>query len=69
MVHPVFTYREMMQLVLKYTQRRRPIISLPFSVGMLQGLVLEQLPTNIFTITRAQVSLTLSQIHIVKLPC
>lgn len=45
----------MMELVLKYTQRRRPIVSLPFSVGLLQGLVLEQLPINLFTVTRAQV--------------
>jgi len=51
----VFTYREIMQLVLRYTHRRRPIISLPFAVGKLQGLLLEQLPNNMFTITRAQV--------------
>lgn len=51
----VFTYREIMQLVLRYTHRRRPIVSLPFAVGMLQGLLLERLPNNVFTITRAQV--------------
>ncbi|KZP25437.1 NAD(P)-binding protein [Athelia psychrophila] len=51
----VFTYREMMELVLQYNHRRRPIISLPFAVGMMQGLVLEQLPLNLFTVTRAQV--------------
>ncbi|KAF7981130.1 hypothetical protein HWV62_34867 [Athelia sp. TMB] len=51
----VFTYREMMELVLKYNHRRRPIISLPFAVGMMQGLVLEQLPLNLFTVTRAQI--------------
>jgi hypothetical protein len=45
-----------MQLVLRYTHRRRPIISLPFAIGMLQGLLLEQLPNNLFTITRAQVN-------------
>ena len=44
-----------MQQVLRYTGRRRPIVSLPFSVGMLQGAVLEQLPVNLFTVTRAQV--------------
>ncbi|KAH8119858.1 NAD-binding protein [Phellopilus nigrolimitatus] len=51
----VFTYKEMMKAVLKHTHRARPIISLPYSVGKMQGLVLEQLPQNIFTLTRAQV--------------
>ncbi|GJE85846.1 complex I NDUFA9 subunit family protein [Phanerochaete sordida] len=51
----VFTYREIMELVLKYTNKRRPIVSVPYAVGTLQGLVLEQLPPNLFTITRAQV--------------
>ena len=53
--HLVFTYRQIMELVLRYTGRRRPIVSLPYSVGTLQGLVLEQLPPNLFTLTRAQV--------------
>jgi hypothetical protein len=44
-----------MQTVLQYNHRRRPIISLPFQVGMLQGAILEMLPVNIFTVTRAQV--------------
>lgn len=52
----VFTYREMMELVLKYNGRWRPIVSLPFGIGMMQGLILEQLPLNLFTVTRAQVS-------------
>ena len=52
----VFTYREIMELVLKYNQRRRPIISVPFWVGILQGAILENLPVNLFTVTRAQVS-------------
>ncbi|KIY51276.1 NAD(P)-binding protein [Fistulina hepatica ATCC 64428] len=51
----VFTYRELVEKLLRYTHRRRPIISLPFWVGTLQGLVLEQLPLNLFTITRSQV--------------
>lgn len=46
----------MMSLVLKYTERTRPVLSVPYSVGMLQGLILEQLPENLFTLTRAQVS-------------
>lgn len=44
-----------MEAVLKYTGRRRPILPLPFAVGKLQGAVLEQLPVNLFTVTRAQV--------------
>jgi len=51
----VFTYREMMVLVLKYSGRYRPIISLPYSFGMLQGFVMEKLPVNLLTITRGQV--------------
>ncbi|GLB35922.1 putative NAD(P)H-binding [Lyophyllum shimeji] len=51
----VFTFRQLMELVLKYNHRYRPIISLPFQVGMLQGAVLERLPVNLFTITRSQV--------------
>ncbi|KAK0481664.1 hypothetical protein IW261DRAFT_1471891 [Armillaria novae-zelandiae] len=51
----VFTYRELMSLVLKYNGRYRPIISLPFFVGKMQGFFLEQLPINMFTVTRAQI--------------
>lgn len=50
----VLTYKEIMQIVLQYNHRRRPIISLPFGVGMAQGAILEKLPVNLFTITRAQ---------------
>ena len=53
----VFTYRQIMELVLQYNGRRRPILSLPYWVGMLQGWVLEKLPENILTLTRDQVSL------------
>lgn len=52
----VLTYRELMQLVLKHTGRSRPIVSLPFAIGKFQGLVMERLPENILTITRAQAS-------------
>lgn len=45
----------MMSIVLRYTKRSRPILSLPYSVGMLQGMILEQLPPNILTLTRSQV--------------
>ncbi|RDB28710.1 NADH dehydrogenase [ubiquinone] 1 alpha subcomplex subunit 9, mitochondrial [Hypsizygus marmoreus] len=51
----IFTYRELMELVLEYNQRYRPIISVPYQVGMIQGAILERLPVNLFTVTRAQV--------------
>lgn len=51
----VFTYRDLMELVLEITGRKRPVISLPFALGMIQGSILERLPVNLFTITRAQV--------------
>ncbi|KZO98200.1 NADH dehydrogenase [Calocera viscosa TUFC12733] len=57
----IFTYKEMMQLVLEYSGKHRPIISLPFAVGKIQGAVLEQLPTNLFTVTRSQVRLPTSR--------
>ncbi|KAG8853792.1 hypothetical protein FRC20_001160 [Serendipita sp. 405] len=52
----VFTYKEIMQLVLKYTGRWRPIISAPFWVGNIQGAIFEQLPENILSISRDQIS-------------
>lgn len=47
----------MMELVLKYSRRTRPILPLPFAVGTLQGAILERLPETIFTVTKDQVSL------------
>ena len=44
-----------MQLILDMTGRKRPIISLPFGLGILQGAILEKLPVNLFTVTQAQV--------------
>ncbi|KAF9537814.1 NAD(P)-binding protein [Agrocybe pediades] len=52
----VFSYKQLMQIILEATGRRRPIISLPFFMGMIQGAVLEKLPVNLFTVTRAQVA-------------
>ncbi|WVQ99361.1 hypothetical protein IAU59_006494 [Kwoniella sp. CBS 9459] len=54
----VFSYREIMQLVLRYSglEGRRAILSLPYWVGTMQGFVLEKLPENIFTLTRDQVA-------------
>ncbi|KAF9481665.1 NAD(P)-binding protein [Pholiota conissans] len=51
----VYTYRQLMEILLETMGRRRPILSLPFSVGKFQGAVLERLPVNLFTVTRAQV--------------
>ncbi|PFH54879.1 hypothetical protein AMATHDRAFT_134656 [Amanita thiersii Skay4041] len=50
----VFTFKEMMKLVLKYNKRTRPIISLPLSVGLLQAALMEKLPPNMFTVTKDQ---------------
>lgn len=55
----VFTYREIMELVLRYTGLRRLVLSLPYWIGMVQAFVLEKLPESIFTLTRAQVSFLL----------
>lgn len=54
----ILTYREIMELVLRYTnlQGRRAIISLPYWVGSVQGFVLEMLPETMFTLTRDQVT-------------
>ena len=49
------TYREMVEIVLKSTRRQRPILSLPYAFGMVQGFVMEKLPENIFTLSRDQV--------------
>ncbi|KDQ20489.1 hypothetical protein BOTBODRAFT_26509 [Botryobasidium botryosum FD-172 SS1] len=51
----VLTYREMMSLILKHTHRTRPIISLPWAAGFAQGFIMERLPLNPLTLTRAQV--------------
>ena len=51
----VLSYRQIMESVLRYSERSRLILSLPFWVGILQGTVLEQLPPNLFTVTRSQV--------------
>jgi hypothetical protein len=51
----VLTFRQIMQLVVDHTDRFRPIISVPWILGELQGEVMQRLPINIFTITRDQV--------------
>ena len=54
-LHPVLTYYEMMEIVLKCKNRYRPILSLPYALGTVQGFVLEKLPETIFTLSRDQV--------------
>jgi len=44
-----------LKLVLTRTKRTRAIVSIAFVIGKMQGLVLEQLPPNLFTLTRDQV--------------
>ena len=44
-----------MELVLKYTGRTRPILSLPYAIGSLQAMVLEMLPPSILTLTQDHV--------------
>ena len=53
--YPVLTYYEMMEIVLKCKNRYRPILSLPYAFGTVQGFVLEKLPETIFTLSRDQV--------------
>ncbi|KAF5384882.1 hypothetical protein D9615_001314 [Tricholomella constricta] len=51
----IFTFKQLMELVLQYNNRYRPVISVPIQVGLLQGAIMEKLPRNLFTLTRAQV--------------
>ncbi|KAF9648494.1 NAD(P)-binding protein [Thelephora ganbajun] len=51
----VLTYYEMMEIVLKCKKRYRPILSLPYAFGIVQGFIMEKLPENIFTLSRDQV--------------
>ena len=46
-----------MSLVVVHTGRFRPIISVPWKLGELQGEIMQRLPANVFTITRDQVRL------------
>lgn len=53
----VYTYKEIMQMVLDITGRWRPVISLPWMIGMLQASILQLLPPNLFTLTTDQIKL------------
>lgn len=65
-LHLVLTYYEMMEITLKCKQRYRPILSLPYAFGTLQGFLMEKLPENIFTLSRDQVK-QLKQDNVVRL--
>ena len=51
----VLTFRQIMQLVVDHTGRFRPIISVPWILGELQGEVMQRLPIKPSTVTRDQV--------------
>jgi NADH dehydrogenase len=51
----VYTFRDLMRIVLRETGRRRLLLRLPFALAMIQGLFLELLPTP--PLTRDQVRL------------
>ncbi|KAF8481813.1 NAD-P-binding protein [Russula ochroleuca] len=51
----VLTFRQIMTLVVVHTGRFRPIISVPWKLGELQGEIMQRLPPNVFTITRDQI--------------
>ncbi|KAI9090472.1 NAD(P)-binding protein, partial [Phlyctochytrium arcticum] len=50
-------HQDLMRLMLEQSNTWRPVLSVPWFVGTLQGFVLEKLPVNLFTITRDQVTL------------
>ncbi|HEY2446356.1 MAG TPA: complex I NDUFA9 subunit family protein [Rhizomicrobium sp.] len=45
----IYTFRELMQLVLAETRRRRMLVALPWSVAMLQARILELMPKPMLT--------------------
>jgi NADH dehydrogenase len=45
----VMTFREVMEFVLRETQRKRVLLSLPFGLGRLQGSILQFLPGKLLT--------------------
>ena len=51
----VYSFRDLMKIVLRETGRRRLLLSLPFALAMIQGLFFELLPTP--PLTRDQVRL------------
>jgi NADH dehydrogenase len=45
----VYTFRELMQFILRETNRRRPLISIPFSLAAAQAALLQLLPSPLLT--------------------
>ena len=53
----VYTFKELMELVLAQTGRNRFLCNLPFGLAALQGAILERLPGGKTLLTRDQVEL------------
>ncbi|EPZ34383.1 NAD(P)-binding domain-containing protein [Rozella allomycis CSF55] len=53
----VLTYRQMMEKIVAYTGKTRPIVSMPNSIANLQAFFMEMLPVNPLTITRDQIKM------------
>lgn len=53
----VYTFKELMELVLAQTGRNRMLCNLPFGLATLQGAILERLPGGKTLLTRDQVEL------------
>ncbi|KZV74897.1 NAD-P-binding protein [Peniophora sp. CONT] len=63
----VFSFKDIMHLVLRHTGRTRPVVPVPWAVGTIQGAVLERLPETILTMTRDQVE-QLKKDNVVVIP-
>jgi NADH dehydrogenase len=50
----VLTMRQVMERVLTYTMRKRPLVSVPFWVAKLKGAVLQLLPTPLLTVDQVR---------------
>lgn len=50
----VFTFKDLMQLVLRETRRKRLLLSLPFGIGMIKGFFLGFLPNPILTMDQVR---------------
>ena len=45
----IYTFKELMERILKYCDRRRLVLSLPYALGSVMGKVMEWLPTPLLT--------------------
>jgi NADH dehydrogenase len=50
----VLTLKEIMQRVLAYTMRKRPLVPLPFWLAKLQGAILQLLPKPLLTVDQVR---------------